>query len=232
MNQRTTPAPSEQTVEPADWSAIWESEGLLCGWFATLLSAELDEATLARYRRGEAQPLLNLLRDEHGLVDEVARVDRALSQLLMFTTPQLELAADFAELFLADARSGAPPYASLYADEAGRFHGAAAERMEARLAEAGYAVRREVGEPADHLAIMLDYLARRLLSLSEAKGEGEDVGSSEALRLDTRGFLAEELCLWLPRLVERSAAPTTASDFYPAVLALTAAYLETLREAL
>jgi len=227
MSQQTTPAPSEQTAEPADWSAIWESESLLCGWLATLLSAELDEATLARYRRGEARPLLNLLRDEHGLVDEVARVDRALSKLVMFTTPQLELAADFAELFLADARSGAPPYASLYADEAGCFHGAPAERMEARLAQAGYVVRRDVGEPADHLAIMLDYLARRLLNLSEAKG-----GEGEALRLDTRAFLTEELCPWLPRFVARSAAPTTASDLYPAVLALTVAYLETLSEAL
>ncbi|MEQ6890315.1 molecular chaperone TorD [Halomonas sp. CS7] len=227
MSLQTTPASSEQTAEPADWSAIWESESLLCRWLATLLSAELDEATLARYRRGEARPLLNLLRDEHGLADEVARVDRALSTLVMFTTPQLELAADFAELFLADARSGAPPYASLYAEETGRFHGAPAERMEARLAEAGYAIPREVGEPADHLAIMLDYLARRLMTLAEAEGD-----KREALSTDTRTFLERELCPWLPRLVARSATPTTASDFYPAVLALTAAYLETLREAL
>lgn len=234
MTPPAAPPPGDETA-PADWSATWASESLLCRWLATLLSAELDEATLARYRRGEAAPFLTLLRDEHGLGDEAARVECALSRLVMFTTPHLELAADFAELFLADARSGAPPYASLYADEAGRFLGAPAERMEARLAEAGYAVRREVGEPADHLAIMLDYLGRRLLTLAEASGEGEAVASGEtreALRRDIRAFLAEELCPWVPRLVARSATPTTASDFYPAVLALTAAYLETLREAL
>lgn len=231
----TCPAPSGERGEQADEAALWASESLLCRWLATLLSAELEEAALDRYRRGEAGPMLALLRDAHGLADEVARVERALSRLVMFTTPQLELAADFAELFLADARSGAPPYASLYADETGRFHGAPAERMEARLAQAGYAVQREVGEPADHLAIMLDYLGRRLMTLAEASGEGEEIASGEtreALRRDIRAFLAEELCLWLPRLVARSATPTTASDFYPAVLALTAAYLETLREAL
>lgn len=235
MSDSITLSPREQTAEPADWSATWESESLLCRWLATLLGAELEEATLACYRRGEARPLLGLLRDEHGLDEEVARVERSLSRLVMFTTPHLELAADFAELFLADARSGAPPYASLYADEAGRFHGAPAERMEARLTDAGFAIRREVGEPADHLAIMLDYLARRLLALAEASGKEEGGASGEtreALRRELRAFLDEELCPWLPRLVARSAGTTTASDLYPAVLALTAAYLETLREAL
>lgn len=232
---RPAAALPDDANESADWSSTWESEGLLCRWLATLLGAELDESTLARYRRGEAWPLLGLLRDEHGLVDEVARVERALSTLVMFITPQLELAADFTELFLADARSGAPPYASLYADERGRFHGAPAERMEARLAAAGYTIRREVGEPADHLAIMLDYLARGLLALAEAsdKEEGGESGETrEAMRRELRAFLDEELCPWLPRLVARSAGTTTASDLYPAVLALMAAYLETLREAL
>lgn len=225
--------PGDETAA-TDGAALWASESLLCRWFSTLLGAELEEAMLTRYRRGEARPLLDLLRDEHGLAEDAARVERALSRLVMFTTPHLELAADFAELFLADARSGAPPYASLYADESGRFHAAPAERMEARLAAAGYTIRREVGEPADHLAIMLDYLARRLMALAEASDETGDEPAERVstLRCELRAFLAEELCPWLPRLVARSAVPSTASDLYPAVLALTAAYLETLREAL
>lgn len=223
-----TPSPAPPPAEPVAGSvsaaraeADWESESLLCRWLSTLLGAELDEPTLARYRQGEAAPLLGYLREAHGLGDEAGRIEAALSRLVMFTTPHLELAADFAELFLGDARSGVPPYASLYVDEQGGFHGATTERMEARLSRAGYAVRWDVGEPADHLAVMLDYLATRCMALAEGTGH-------EALRADTRRFLDEELCCWLPRLVACSARAKTASDLYPALLALTAAYCQRL----
>ncbi|WP_051530417.1 molecular chaperone TorD [Halomonas halodenitrificans] len=204
-----------------------ESESLLCRWLATVLGAELDEASLERYRQGEAAPFLDYLRDAHGITDEVERLQEALSRLVMFTTPRLELAADFTELFLADARSGAPPYASLHAGDKQGFHGKAAERMEARLAAAGYAVRRDVAEPADHLAVMLDYLATRLQILAEAKAPDR-----EGWRQDLEAFVEHELCSWLPRLVTRSAGVTTASDFYPALLALLEAYCRRLVEEL
>lgn len=203
------------------------SEGLLCRWLSTLLGAELDEPTLARYRQGEAAPLLGYLCEAHGLDEQAGRIEAALSRLVMFTTPRLELAADFAELFLADARSGAPPYASLYLDERQGFLGAPAERMEARLAEAGFAVKREVGEPADHLAVMLDYLGHRLERLAETEG-----AETVSLRRELATFLEHELCSWLPRLVARSAEVRTASDLYPALLALTEAYCRRLAECL
>ncbi|XKH60597.1 molecular chaperone TorD [Halomonas sediminis] len=220
-NASATVVGSEE--EHARWAAAWESESLLCRWLATLLSIELDDATLARYRKGEATPLLELLRDEHGLQVEVERLESALAKLVMLTTPHLELAADFAELFLGDARSGAPPYASLYADEKGNFHGAPTERMEARLSQAGYAVKQEVGEPADHLAVMLDYLATRCMALVAAKSS-----EREAQRDDIREFLGQELCSWLPRLDARCAQVKIVSDFYPALVALTAAYCQRL----
>ncbi|MDR5902479.1 molecular chaperone TorD [Halomonas icarae] len=205
--------------QPVDW----ESESLLCRWLATVLGTELDDASLERYRNGEAAPFFDYLRDAHGMTHEVARLDEALSRLVMLRAPRLELAADFTELFLVDARSGAPPYASLYAGGEGGFHGEAAERMEARLSEAGYAVRREVAEPADHLAVMLDYLATRLQMLAEAEGPAR-----EEMRQDVGAFLKHELCSWLPLLVSRSAAVKTVSDFYPALLALADAYCHRL----
>ncbi|MDY7116262.1 molecular chaperone TorD [Halomonas sp. SSL-5] len=222
MSQQT-PYLAAARREAGGSSIDWESESLLCRWLATLLGAELDEPTLARYRGGEAAPFLDFLGDAHGMSSELSRLDQALSRLVMFTTPRLELAADFAELFLADARTGAPPYASLYLDDRPGFIGAPAQRMEARLAQAGYTVRREVGEPADHLAVMLDYLATRVTVLAEARGP-----EAEALRQDIESFLEHELCAWLPKLVARSAGVKTASDFYPALLALTDAYCRRL----
>ncbi|MDN6180269.1 MAG: molecular chaperone TorD family protein, partial [Halomonas subglaciescola] len=90
-----------------------EDAAVLCRWLATLLSAELDDAMLTRYRQGEAAPLFGALRDG-GLEHDTARVEQALKGLALLPAPQLELAADFAELFLVDAHGGAPLYASLY----------------------------------------------------------------------------------------------------------------------
>lgn len=219
-----TSSPTATRPEVGGGSPVdWESEVLVCRWLATLLGSELDDASLERYRQGEATPFLDYLGDAHGISSDVTRLAEALSRLVMFTTPQLELAADFAELFLADARSGAPPYASLYEGNKEGFHGEAAGRMEERLSAAGYAVRREVSEPADHLAVMLDYLATRLQMLAEAEGLAR-----ESLRLDIGAFLEHELCSWLPQLVTRSTAVRTASDFYPALLALTDGYCRSL----
>mgnify|MGYP001774003158 FL=1 len=208
-----------QISEQDDWEALWESESLICQWLATLFSAELDAATLARYREGEAAPLLAHLRETHGLEAETERLERALAGLVMFPAPQLELAADFAGLFLTDARIGAPPYASLYAERA--FLGQAAERMAVRLSAAGYTVKSDLGEPADHLAVMLDYLAARCQSLVGAS-KPDEVGK------DIKTFMEQELCTWLPAFVLRCKQVATASDFYPALAVLTAAYIRGL----
>lgn len=208
-----------------------EDAAVLCRWLATLLSAELDDAMLTRYRQGEAAPLLDALRDG-GLGHDTARVEQALKGLALLPAPQLELAADFAELFLVDAHGGAPLYASLYtAKGRGTLLGAPAARMEARLAAAGYAVKDSVGEPADHLAVMLDYLAQCL----EAEGQQERRQKRQAngAKKETPGeFVRVELCPWLPALDKRCEKVATASDFYPAVVALTRAYCAQLAEAL
>lgn len=204
-----------------------EDAAVLCRWLATLLSAELDDAMLTRYRQGEAAPLLDALRDG-GLEHDTARVEQALKGLALLPTPQLELAADFAELFLVDAHGGAPLYASLYSAKGrGTLLGAPAARMEARLAAAGYAVKDSVGEPADHLAVMLDYLGQCL------EAEGQQERQTNGTNKETPGeFIRGELCPWLSALDKRCERVATASDFYPAVVALTRAYCAQLAEAL
>ncbi|WNK20726.1 molecular chaperone TorD [Halomonas piscis] len=219
-------AAAENAGEPV----VGQDDAVLCRWLATLLSAELDEDTLASYRRGDAGPLFDLLR-ERGLSEASSRVEKALKGLVLLPEPRLELAADFAELFLVDGRSAAPPYASLYTEPAARLHGEAAARMEARLAAAGFAVKDGVGEPADHLAVMLDYLASALESASPAADSkiGSMAGSKEGG--ETPGaFIRAELSPWLPALARRCERVSTASDFYPAVVALASAYVDWLSQ--
>lgn len=98
--------------------------------------------------------------------------------------------------------------------------------MQARLAAAGYAVKDSVGEPADHLAVMLDYLGNALETVGPA---GSGAGSKEGV--ETPGdFIRAELAPWLPELTRRCERVSTASDFYPAVVAPTAAYVDWLSQ--
>lgn len=201
------------------WSALWEADSVLCRWLATLFGGEISAEVLEQYRRGDASPMLAMLAGEYGLAEEVQRLESSLAGLVMFPMPHLELAADFAELFLVDALSGAAPYASLHGGEARVFHGEPAARMEQRLGEAGFAVTRDFPEPPDHLAVMLEYLAYRCEALATL-AESERAAGCQAIR----HYLEEELCNWLPAFAARCRRVSTASDFYPALAALTAAY--------
>lgn len=207
----------ERTLTPEQQlvGEYYQHQALLCQWFATLLAAELDEAGVRAYMTGEAAPLLADLEGIPELAQPVQQLSQAINTLGLFEQPRLELAADFASLFLGDARHSPAPYASLYLDE-GRFSGPSLQRMQARLSAMGMAVSEQLTEPADHLSIMLDYLAesyRRLAANPTSTAEAE-----------VAYFVRDELATWLPALASRCQQVDTASAFYPALLALIAAY--------
>lgn len=158
---------------------------------------------------------------------------------VMLAEPRLELAADFASLFLTDTRAGAPPYASLYTELSGQFSGQALSRMQERLLQIGYAVKNELAEPADHLAVILDYLAARCAMLgalnpgeisADAAAEAETLAAAQVLEVagELPLFLEQELLSWMPQFTARCQQVSVVSDFYPALAALTEAYLHRL----
>lgn len=195
----------------------YQHQAMLCQWFATLLAAELDSATLQAYMAGDAAPLLEELALLPELTESVHALEHAITGLSVLEQPKLELAADFASLFLSDARHSPAPYASLYLDE-GRFNGPSAQRMQQRLAAAGYAVDEQFKEPTDHVAIMLDYLAESYRRLA--------LDPTPEAEANVARFVSGELASWLPALATRARQTDTASQFYPALLALLAAYIE------
>ena len=202
---------------PLSATEYWQQQALLCQWFATLLSKELNEAEVQAYQAGDANPLLDELALQPALSEPAKRLRQAIGTLALLEHPRLELAADFAGLFLSDARHGPAPYASLYQDK-GNFNGPAAQRMQQRLAAAGYAVDGDFKEPPDHLAVMLDYLAEGYRRLALAP-------SPEA-EADLKLFVHQELAGWLPELSRRAKNTDTASDVYPALLALVTAFCQ------
>ncbi|WP_204794249.1 molecular chaperone TorD [Oceanisphaera litoralis] len=202
---------------PLNATEYWQQQALLCQWFSTLLSRELSEAELKAYQGGDADPLLDELALQPALAEPTSRLHQAIGLLSLLAHPRLELAADFAGLFLSDARHSPAPYASLYQDK-GTFNGPAAQRMASRLAAAGYAVDGDFKEPADHLAVMLDYLAEGYRRLAMAP-----TPEAEA---DLKRFVGEELASWLPELSRRAQNTDTASDFYPALVTLITAFCQ------
>ncbi|MGO1248073.1 MAG: molecular chaperone TorD [Oceanisphaera sp.] len=214
LPQDTAPtlSPEQQLV-----AEYYQHQALLCQWFATLLAAELNEATVQAYIKGDAAPLLDALASLDELSESVKAVQNAINGLTAFAHPQLELAADFASLFLSDARHSPAPYASLYLDD-GRFNGPSFQRMQARLTAAGYDIDDAFKEPADHVAVILDYLAEsyRRLALEPTPAAEENLAL----------FVKEELASWLPELAQRAQKVETASQFYPALLTLVAAYFK------
>lgn len=206
---------------------IFQQRALICRWLSTLLAKELDDSTLQAYFDGQARPILDALGEYESLTPLVTRVDSALNALRQAEHPQRELAADFASLFLVDGHGSAPPYASLYQSQGegqtAMFYRPVTERMEVRLKAAGYQVDERFREPADHLAIMLDYLAtgwERIANTQEHFAQQEMLQGLEQ-------FVRSELA-WLPRFERRAEGVKTVCDLYSCIITLVMEYRKVL----
>jgi len=195
----------------ADWR-----HPALCNWFASLFATELTEAQILAYQRGEGEAVLTSLAELPGLAGAVTRFRNAFNGLTLLAHPRLELAADFASMFLLDGKNNAPPYASVYSSEGGHFFAKPQERMQERLAASQQQVSADFREPSDHLSVMLEYLGsgfEALLNQAERSDSGPSLGQIKV-------FIDEELLSWLPAFTARCGQVSTVSDLYPALAQL------------
>src|SRR5690606_369405 len=111
-----------------------------------------------------------------GLTAELERLDAAIAALCGESLPRLELAADFAQLFLLDGKTSALPYASAYEGKAAAspLYGAAEARMRSFLAARALAIEPDFREPADHLAVPLAFMAE----LAEKEAGSADIAAA------------------------------------------------------
>jgi TorA-specific chaperone len=112
----------------------------------------------------------------------------------------------------------APLYHSVYQGE-GLTMGPPAQEMARRLAEAGLSLPPEVPEPADHLAVELEYL---ILLLEQGWQQGDPERLAEAAE-----FAGQFVLPWLVKLAERLAGETEC-PFYPQAVRLTQGLLSFL----
>lgn len=134
---------------------IHQQRAAVYQWFSQLLFRELDEKQLALLENGESREWITSLVGIPGLAADVKKLERSLARVLRREYRQLELAADFASLFLLAPPGGVSPYAGHYP------HTTAPEerrQMNVLLVEQGLAAREN--EPSDHIAVQLALMAR------------------------------------------------------------------------
>ena len=201
-------------LSPAEWQFASTQRAGLYGWFARLYAQEVSEEMFrSHFADGGFAPFAGLA--ELGLGAEVQRLDAAIAALRAEQLPRLELAADFAQLFLLDGKTSALPYASAYEgkDAASPLFGAAEARMRDVLAARALAIQADFREPADHLAVPLALMAE----LAGKDAAAEDIPAAAAAQA---GFIHAGLVDWLPRFVERCQQARPRFDVYPALAAL------------
>lgn len=167
-------------------------------WLSSLFFKELSEQDIARYHSAEVRTFLSGLADEQSLNREVKHLVEALNRLQDRQDAQLELAADFCDLFLKSDRDSALPYASVYTDK-GLLNGKPAQQMRELLGAHGVKVEQNLNEPEDHLAIQLDFLAHLAISANQIEHSAQ---LSLALQAQS-DFISQHLLTWLPAFAER-----------------------------
>lgn len=193
----------------------------LCNWFANLFANELTKAQLAAYQQGEAEAVFSSLEELPELAEPVAQLRNAFNGLTLLEHPQLELAADFASMFLLDGASSAPPYASVYSSGESRFYAEPEERMRERLEASQQTLAEGFREPSDHLSVMLEYLADGLEA--HINNEAKEFDQGPTLE-QIQTFVDQELLSWLPVFTARCQKVNTVASVYPALAQLLLAF--------
>ncbi|AKB07367.1 molecular chaperone TorD [Vibrio cholerae] len=189
-------------------------------WLSSLFFKELSEQDIARYHSAEVRTFLSGLADEQSLNREVKHLVEALNRLQDRQDAQLELAADFCDLFLKSDRDSALPYASVYADQ-GLLNGKPAQQMRELLGAHGVKVEQNLNEPEDHLAIQLDFLAHLAISANQIEHSAQ---LSLALQAQS-DFISQHLLTWLPAFAERC-TQFDAFGLYSAAARLALAFIQ------
>ncbi|RJG50463.1 molecular chaperone TorD [Motilimonas pumila] len=190
-----------------------ETRASLYWWLATLFTKELDKDEFKRYSSGEGRDFIQQLAADDELQTGALAMLSALSKLTVLQYPELELAADFSQIFLTDKKAGAPPYASVYRSESGLMMQQPHQDMVNLLQQQGLAVTKDFNEPADHIAIQLDYIGNVIMR------DAEQVSPEQI------DFIEQQLLSWVPEFATASHKVTN-SGFYQGACDLLAQFIK------
>lgn len=201
--------------------AFNEKRAEIYWWLSSLLAKELTEENLAHYHSPEIRSFLSGLGENEALKPAITKVIDALNRLLDREDAQLELSADFCDLFLKSDKDSALPYASMYIGKTGLLNDEPAREMEALMSQHGVQVDKNLNEPADHIAIELDFLGNLIIRSNELEQEHtlEDALSEQ------EAFIRQHLLSWTPAFSTKCQTLDN-FGFYAAIVSLMVAFLE------
>lgn len=211
------------------WQAANEARAALYRWFADIFAREFNKQNLAKLQR--QYPALHQAFSELGLQEPSEQLQKALNNLKVIPEADraLELAADFAHMFLLSGHQSAPPYASYYLDADKMLYGKPAQQMSQFLAEHKLDLHPDFREPKDHLSIYLQVLSLWIQHGSKGETEGKD---SVNMAAEQSEFLQSALLNWLPKFNERCQSIRVKTQVYPALTELLLNFVQADQQAL
>lgn len=189
-------------------------------WLSSLFNQELSAKELAQYHSPQIRGFLSGLGENDQLKPAVRNIISALNRLLERQDAQFELAADFCRLFQGIQPQAPIPCASHYSNTSTPGHSTAASEM-AQLMKAAGIANSSPTQPADHIAVELDFLGHMIIRSNELEKpvHMEQAFAEQAI------FIENSLINWVPRFAQRCREHDT-FGFYAAVTDLLVALLK------
>lgn len=175
--------------------AFNEKRAEIYWWLSSLFAKELTQQELDSYHSQEIRTFLTGLGENETLKPSIDKLVDALNRLQNREDAQLELSADYCDLFLKSDKNAALPYASMYIGKQGLLNDVPAQEMAALMSKHGIAVSESLNEPADHIAIELDFLGNLIIRSNELEQEKH---LDEAL-IEQESFIQTHILSWIPQ---------------------------------
>ena len=139
---------------------INHARALVYQLLSSLFAREIDEKRLKELTSEAAQQFWTQLGGDTRLSPSVDKIRSRLNGI-QDNEALLELAADYCGIFLVGTKHSASPYASLYlnTEDEPLLFGQQHQQMSEFLHQSKLQVQSYFPEPADHLAVMLAYMA-------------------------------------------------------------------------
>lgn len=175
--------------------AFNEKRAEIYWWLSSLFAKELTQQELDSYHSQEIRTFLTGLGENETLKPSIDKLVDALNRLQNREDAQLELSADYCDLFLKSDKNAALPYVSMYIGKQGLLNDVPAQEMAALMSKHGIAVSESLNEPADHIAIELDFLGNLIIRSNELEQEKH---LDDAL-IEQESFIQTHILSWIPQ---------------------------------
>ncbi|CAM3603326.1 molecular chaperone TorD [Vibrio aquimaris] len=204
-----------------DLKSLNEKRAEIYWWLSSLFAKELSAEILEEYHSPQIRSFLTALGQNEQLRPCTDKLINALNRMLDRNNAQLELAADFCNLFLKSDKDSALPYASIYIGDSGLLNDVPATEMENLMYQYQIEVNKNLNEPADHIAVELDFLGH-LIICSNKLMQPEAMETSMQKQAQ---FIETHLLSWIPSFVNKCLKLDN-FGFYASVTEVTLAFIK------